>query len=73
MNHYANKLCVCVLAIQSCPTLCNPVDGNLPGSSIHGISRQVYWSGLPFPSPGDLPNSGTEPGFSALDGRGFTV
>ena len=26
-----------------------------------GFSRQVYWSGLPFPLPGDLPNSGTEP------------
>ena len=27
-----------------------------------GFSRQEYWSGLPFPSPGDLPNPGTEPG-----------
>ena len=27
-----------------------------------GFSRQEYWSGLPFPSSGDLPNSGTEPG-----------
>ena len=27
-----------------------------------GFSRQDYWSGLPFPSPGDLPNSGNEPG-----------
>ena len=31
-----------------------------------GFSRQEYWSGLPFPSPGDLPNPGTEPGSSAL-------
>ena len=30
------------------------------------FSRQRYWSGLPFPSPGDLPNSGIEPGSSAL-------
>ena len=30
------------------------------------FSRQEYWSGLPFPSPEDLPNSGTEPGFPAL-------
>ena len=30
------------------------------------FSRQEYWSGLPFPSPGDLPNSGTEPGSPAL-------
>ena len=26
-----------------------------------GFSRQEYWSGLPFPSPGDLPNPGIEP------------
>ena len=31
-----------------------------------GFSRQEYWSGLPFPSPGDLPNSGIEPGSHAL-------
>ena len=31
-----------------------------------GFSRQEYWSGLPFPSPGDLPNPGVEPGSSAL-------
>ena len=27
-----------------------------------GFTRQEYWSGLPFPSPGDLPNPGIEPG-----------
>ena len=31
-----------------------------------GFSRQGYWSGLPFPSPGDLPNPGIEPGSPAL-------
>ena len=30
------------------------------------FSRQEYWSGLPFPSPGDLPNPGIEPGSSSL-------
>ena len=45
---------------QSCPTLCNPMDCSLPGSSTHGISRQEYWSGLPLPSPGDLPDPGIE-------------
>ena len=49
-----------------CPTLCTPMDYSLPGSSVHGFSRQEYWSGLPFPSPEDLPESGTEPGFPAL-------
>ena len=31
-----------------------------------GFSRQEYWSGLPFPSPGDLPDPGMEPGSRAL-------
>ena len=31
-----------------------------------GFSRQEYWSGLPFPSPGDLPNPGIKPGSPAL-------
>ena len=31
-----------------------------------GFSKQEYWSGLPFPSPGDLPNPGIEPGSPAL-------
>jgi len=37
------------------------MDHSLPASSAHGISQQEYWSGLPFPSPGDLPNQGMEP------------
>ena len=31
-----------------------------------GFSNQEYWSGLPFPSPGDLPNPGIEPGSPTL-------
>ena len=48
------------LVAQSCPTLCDPTDCSPPGSSVHGTSRQ-YWSGLPFPSPGDLPDPGIKP------------
>jgi len=51
---------------QSCPTLCDPMDCSLPGYSIRGTSRQEYWSGVPFPSPGDLPESGIEPWSPAL-------
>ena len=36
---------------QSYPTLSDPMDCSLPGSSAHGISRQEYWSGVPLPSP----------------------
>ena len=45
---------------QSCPTLCDPMDCITPGSSVHGISQQEYWSGLPFPPSGDLPDPGIE-------------
>ena len=37
--------------LQSCPTLCDPIDGSPPGSPSLGFSRQEHWSGLPFPSP----------------------
>ena len=99
-----------MLVTQSCPTLCDPIDGSPPGSRIPGIlqartlewvaiafsaktsycntivkslscvwlfatswtvahqaslsvgfPRQEYWSGLPFPSSGDLPDPGIEP------------
>ena len=38
-----------------------------------GFSRQEYWRGLPFPSPGDLPDPATEPGVSCIAGRFFTI
>ena len=38
-----------------------------------GFPRQKYWSTLPFPTPGDLPNVGIEPVSSALAGRLFTI
>ena len=38
-------------SLQSCPTLCDPIDGSPPGSASLGFSRQEHWSGLPFPSP----------------------
>ena len=38
-----------------------------------GFPRQEYWSGLPFPPPGDLPNPGIEPASPALTGRFFTT
>ena len=52
---------------QSCPTLGDPVDC-IAYQALQSMefSRQEYWSGLPFPSPGDLPNPGIEPGSPAL-------
>ena len=94
-------------SLQSCPTLCNPMDCNPPGSSVYGIlqarilgvschallqgifliqglkphllhckqilyplshlgSPEEYWSGMPCPAPGDLPDPGIKPGSPAL-------
>ena len=65
-----------VLVAQLCSTLCNPMDCSLLGSSVPGIFHQEYWSGLLFPTPGDLPKSGTEPEacvFPALAGGFFAT
>ena len=71
-------VCVCVCAraraksLYLCPTLCNPMDYSLPGSSVY----QEYWSGLPYPPPGDLPDPGIKPASlrsPALIGRFLTT
>ena len=38
-------------SLQSCPTLCDPIDGSPQAPPSLGFSRQEHWSGLPFPSP----------------------
>ena len=48
------------------------MDCSPPGSSVHGILRQEYWSGLPFPSPGDLADPGIEPRSPALQADALT-
>ena len=55
-----------VLFIQSCLSLCNPLDCSPPGTSVHGILQAEYWSGLPCLSPGDLPNPGIQSSSPAL-------
>ena len=47
-----------VLVTHSYQTLCDHLDCSPPGSLSLGFSRQAYWSGLPFPSAGDLPDPG---------------
>ena len=69
-------------------TLCDSMNCSQTGSSVHGVycsslaplqmefSRQEYWSGLPFPTPGDLPDPGikpTSPVSPALAGRFLTT
>ena len=55
------------MCVLSCVQLfSDPMDCSLSASFVHGIIQQKYWSGLPFPSPGDLPHPGIEPMSSAL-------
>ena len=49
------------LVIQSYPTLCDLMNCSPSGPLSIGFSRQEYWSGLPSPPPGNLPNPGIEP------------
>ena len=62
-------LLLLLLVTKSCPT-CNHMDCSPLGSS---VLRQQYWSGLPFPSPGDLPDPGIKPASSALASGFFTT
>jgi len=58
--------------LQSCPTLCNPVDCSPPGSSVRGVSqtRLLEWVAMPFSR--DLPDPGIKPASPALAG-GFST
>ena len=67
---------VCAKSLKSCPTLCDPMDCSLQVPLSMGFSRQEYWSGLPFPSPGDRPNPEIKPMYLtslALAGGFFTT
>ena len=66
---------MCAKPVQSCPTLCDPVDCSLPDAPVHWILQQGYWSGLPCPPPGDPPRPEIEAAsrmFPALTGGFFT-
>ena len=54
------------LVAKSCVTLATPWTVACQAPLSMGFSRQEYWSGLPLPSPGNLPNPGIEPGSPAL-------
>ena len=57
--HLPSEAAVLCLVAQSCLTLCNPMDCNLPGSSVHGDSPGKNTGlGCHDPPPGDLPNPG---------------
>ena len=51
---------------QSCPTLCDPMDCSLSGSSVHGIFQARVLEWIAFPFPGDLLDPGIKPGSPTL-------
>ena len=59
--------CVCSVA-QPCPTLCSP---RAQAPLAMEFSRQEHWSGLPLPTPGDLPHPGIKPMSPALQVDSF--
>ena len=66
------SFCLCEVA-QSCPTLCNPIDCSLPGSSVHGIfqARVLEWVAISFSRGSSQPRDRTQ--VSYIVGRRFTV
>ena len=71
-NELCNSLCMCEVA-QSCPTLCDPVDCSLPGSSLHGIlqARILEWVAISFSRGSSQPRNGTW--VSRIVGRCFNL
>ena len=59
------------LVTKSCPTLVTPWTVVRQAPLSMGFSKQEYWSGLPFPSPGDLPDPGIKPRSPALQADFF--
>ena len=62
-----------VLVAQSCPTLCDPRDCSLPGSSVHGIlqARILEWVAIPFSRGPSQPRDWTQ--VSCIAGKFFTI
>ena len=61
------------LVAKSCPTLPTPWIVTCQSPQSMGFSKQEYWSGLPFPSPGDLPNPRIKPVSPALQADSLRI
>ena len=71
-----NLCCVSAKSLHSCLPDCDAIDCSLPVSLSRGLFRREYWSGLPCPSVGDLPDLGFKPMSlmsPALAGGFFTI
>ena len=63
----------CAKLLQSCLTLCDPMDCSPPGSSDHGILQTRLLKSVDCPPPGDLPDPGIEPASPALQANSLTT
>ena len=73
---FSGNVCIRAKLLQSCLILCNPRTVACQAPLSMGFSKQEYWSGFPFSSPGDLLNPGIEPTSlisPALAGKFFTT
>ena len=77
-NKEANKLkkffkLICASVTQFCPTVCDPMDCSLPGSSVHVIfqARKLQWVAIPFSRISSQPKDRTQ--VSCIAGRFFTI
>ena len=66
-------VCLCVCSLSGTWLFTTPWTVARQAPLSLGFPRQEYWSGLPFPSPGDLPNSGIKPSSPGLAGRFSTT
>ena len=66
-----NLMCVCAKLLQSCPTLCDPMDCSLPGSSVHGIlqARILEWVAMPSSRASSRPRDRTHISYVSCIGR----
>ena len=73
--HYVTSLCLNykVKSLSHVRLFVTPWTVTYEAPLSMGFSRQEYWSGFPFPFPGDLPNPGIEPGLPHCRGRCFTI
>ena len=72
-DHPDSTVCICVCQVASVVSDCTSQTVARQDPLSVGFSRQEYWSGLTFPSPGDLPNPGIKPGSPELQVVAQTV
>ena len=72
-NRWHSFACMRAKSLQLRPTLATPWSAPCQAPLSMGFPRQGYWSGLPRPSPGDLPDPGIGPTSPALAGGFFTT